>query len=112
MVRKLLHYRVHGRGADIIRPSIDDLYTYISEKIKTGIIVLYINNRLLHKKNHNEFSVAIPTHFLILEQISRSESGIVLIYWDYGGRTQVEVSEAFFKKITFGITTCRRENND
>lgn len=111
MVRKLLHYKIHARGADIMRPDIDDLYAYISEKIQTGTVVLYINNRLLHKKNHNEFSVAIPTHFLILERIARSDSGIVLTYWDYGGRTQVEVSDAFFKKITFGITVCRRENN-
>lgn len=112
MVRKLLHYKVHARGADIIRPSIDDLYTYVSEKINTGTVALYINNRLLHKKNHNEVSVAIPTHFLILEKITRSETGILLIYWDYGGRTQVEVSDAFFKKIVFGITVCTKENND
>lgn len=109
MVRKLLNYKTLARGADIIRPAIDDLYTYISEKINTGTIVLYINNRLLHKKNHNEVSVAIPTHFLILERISRSETGIILVYWDYGGRTQVEVSDSFFKKITFGITVCSRK---
>jgi len=112
MIRKLLHYKVTARGADIIRPRVGDLYTYISKHIGEGTTVLYINNRLLHKKNHVEFSLAIPTHFLVLERISRNAEAIVLTYWDYGGRTQVEVSEAFFKKITFGISICSKKTNE
>jgi len=112
MVRSLLGYKVKARGTDLIRPRTGDLYAYISEKLATGTVVLYINNRIVHKKNHVQIKLAFPTHFIVAEKISKENDLITLVYWDYGGRTQLQLSPAFFKRIIFGITTCTKKQTD
>ncbi len=103
MVRKILYYRYKARGADLIRPRVGNLYEYISKRMKTGIVVLYINNRIVHKHNY-KVKLAIPTHFIVAERISLENGTITFVYWDYGHRTQLQVSPGFFKRIVFGIT--------
>jgi hypothetical protein len=112
MIRTLLQYKVTARGTDLIRPGIDDLYEYISEKLKKSTVALFINNRIVHKKNHVQIKLAIPTHFIILQQIMKTDDVITLVYWDYGGRTLLQLSPAFLKKIIFGITCCTKKPND
>jgi hypothetical protein len=112
MIRTLLQYKVTARGTDLIRPGIDDLYEYISEKLKKSTVALFINNRIVHKKNHVQIKLAIPTHFIILQQIMKTDDVITLVYWDYGGRTLLQLSPAFLKKIIFGITCCTKKSND
>lgn len=109
MVKKLLHYKIIARGADLIRPKVGDLYENISEKLKTGTVVLYINNRIVHKKNHVAIKLGIPTHFIILQQITKVDGLITMIYWDYGSRTLMQLSPSFLKKIVFGITYCTKQ---
>jgi len=111
MVRSILRYKTKAKGADLMRPRIDDLYQYISERKATGMVVLYINNRIVHKKDHN-IKLAVPTHFIVVEKISRENDIITLVYWDYGGRTQMQMSTAFFKRIIFGITHCTKKGTD
>ena len=112
MVRSLLHYEVHARGTDLIRPKINDLCGYISNKLSEGTVVLFINNRIVHKKNHVEIKLAVPTHFVVLQKIEQVDDRITLIFWDYGGRTLLQVSPAFLKKIIFGITSCTKPAPD
>jgi hypothetical protein len=109
MARNLMHYKINARGADLLRPTIDDLYEYISNKMKTGKVVLFINNRIVHKKNHTTLKLGIPTHFIVAEKISKENNLITFVYWDYGGRTQLQMSPALFKRIIFGISTCTRK---
>lgn len=104
MVRGLLDYKVHARGSDLIRPKVGDEFQYISEKMKTGIVVLFINNRIVHKKNHVTIKLAVPTHFIVAERITEEDNMITFVYWDYGGKTQLQISKAFFKRIIFGIS--------
>jgi len=111
MVRKLLLYNVKAKGADIIRPKIDDLYAYIHKRLETGIVVLYINNRIVHKKNHVTIKLAVPTHFVIAEKIMLVDGKITLIYWDYGRKTLLEMSPEFFKRIVFGVTYCTKKKS-
>jgi len=111
MVRNLLRYKTKAKGADLMRPRIDDLYEYINERMQTGMVVLYINNRIVHKKDHT-IKLAVPTHFIVVEKISRENDVITLVYWDYGGRTQLQMSTAFFKRIIFGITHCTKKELD
>ncbi len=111
MVGSLLRYRTRAKGADLMRPRVGDLYEYISEKMRTGLIVLYINNRIVHKKNHT-LKLAVPTHFIVAERISKEDDQITLVYWDYGGRTQMQMSSSFFKRIVFGITYCTKKGAD
>jgi hypothetical protein len=108
MVKELLYYRVKARGGDIIRPKPGDLYKYISERMETGPVVLFINNRIVHKKNHVAIKLGVPTHFIVVEKISKADDVITLVYWDYGGKTLLQLSPAFLKRIVFGITACTK----
>ena len=104
MVRELFNLNSSARGGDLVRPKVKKLYKYISERMKTGTVVLYINNRIVHKKNHVTLKLGIPTHFIVTEKISLQNGVVTLIFWDYGHRTQLQLSEAFFKRIVFGIS--------
>jgi hypothetical protein len=112
MLKNILHYKVNARGSDLIRPGIDDLYQYISKKMENGPVVLFINNRIVHKKNHVAIKLAVPTHFIVVEKISKENDIITLVYWDYGGKTLIQISPAFFKRIVFGITNCSKNTTD
>jgi hypothetical protein len=105
MLRKLFYLKVRARGADLVRPWVNDLYGYLQEKLNTGNVFLYLNNRLLYKKKHTIARFGIPTHFVLLLDISKVEGdNINIIYWDYGIKTLQQVSPAFLKKIVFGIS--------
>ncbi|MBK7306193.1 MAG: hypothetical protein IPI88_03615 [Chitinophagaceae bacterium] len=104
MTRELLHYNSKAKGADLMRPKMASLYNYISEKMKTGTVVLFINNRIVHKKDHIRLKLGVPTHFIVAEKISIENDVITFMYWDYGRKTQLQVSTDFFKRIVFGIT--------
>ena len=109
MVRTLLNFKVKAKGADLMRPRVNDLYEYIRKKIETGTVVLFINNRIVHKKNHVTIKLGVPTHFIIAEKISMENDVITLVYWDYGHRTLMQLSPGFFKRIIFGITYCTKK---
>lgn len=112
MTRQLLHYDYDAMGADLMRPRLKNIYSYISEKMKTGTVVLFINNRIVHKKDHIQVKLGVPTHFIVAEKISMNNDVITFIYWDYGRKTQLQISEKFFKRIVFGITWfTKKENN-
>ena len=111
MTRELLHYNFKARGADLMRPKVGGLYNYISEKMKTGTVVLFINNRIVHKKDHVQIKLAVPTHFIVAEKISIENDVITFMYWDYGRKTQMQVSTDFFKRIVFGITWFTKKKN-
>ena len=112
MTRQLLNYNYDAMGADLMRPRLKSLYNYISEKMKTGTVVLFINNRIVHKKDHIQVKLGVPTHFIVAERISIENDVITFIYWDYGHRTQMQVSTAFFKRIVFGITWFTKKETD
>lgn len=112
MARSLLHYKVGARGADLVRPKGIDLYDYITEKMKTGLVVLFINNRIVHKKDHVTIKLGVPTHFVVVERISKADDIITLMYWDYGGKTQMQLSTAFLKRIVFGISHFTKTGTD
>ncbi len=112
MARQLLNYNTKAKGADLMRPKVGNLYNYISEKMKTGTVVLFINNRIVHKKDHIRIKLGVPTHFIVAEKISIENDTITFMYWDYGRKTQLQISTAFFKRIVFGITSfTKKETN-
>ena len=112
MVKELLNYNSIARGSDLMRPRVNGLYNYISEKMKTGTVVLFINNRIVHKKNHVTIKLGVPTHFIVAEKISIENNIITLVYWDYGRKTQLQMSTAFFKRIIFGISYFTKKTTD
>jgi hypothetical protein len=112
MVRKLLHYKSDARGADIVRPRVGDIYDFICKKMISGTVVLFINNRIVHKKDHITIKLGVPTHFIVVEKISRENDLITLVYWDYGHKTLMQLSAAFLKRIVFGISTFTKSETD
>ncbi|HKO82627.1 MAG TPA: hypothetical protein VJU78_19610 [Chitinophagaceae bacterium] len=106
MLRKLFNLKVHARGADLIRPWIKNTYNYLSRLSKSGPVFVYLNNRLLYKKKHVVTTrFGIPTHFVLLLDIYKTEGNkINIIYWDYGKKTLQQVRSRMLRKIIFGIT--------
>lgn len=112
MTKELLHYNSESIGADLMRPKLKDLYNYISERINKGTVVLFINNRIVHKKDHVRIKLGVPTHFIVAEKISIQNDVITFMYWDYGRKTQLQVSTDFFKRIVFGISWFTKKETD
>jgi hypothetical protein len=112
MVRKLFNYRVKAVGSDLIRPGIRTLYEYLSKKLETGNVALFINNPELYKKKHSWIKIGVPTHFIILLSLEEVGDKIAITYWDYGGRSRQIVTEKFLKKIIFGISHITRKPSD
>lgn len=108
MMRRLLNYKINAKGSDLIRPWwVGDLYTYLKENINKGTTVLFLNNTYLHRKTHSSIKPRIPTHYVILEQISKDDDDLVtIIYWDYGARSLRQVKPEFLRKIVYGISVC------
>ncbi len=105
MVRNLFNYEVSAIGSDLLRPGVRDMYEYLSERIQTGTIALFLNNPNLYKKNHSKPIIGVPTHFVILLGVEEiEEDKIAITYWDYGFRSRQIVSPKFLKKIIFGIS--------
>lgn len=105
MVNKMCGVHVKAVGSDMIKPWVKDPYSYLSKRIDSNTVSLYINNRIIHKKNHDKIKFSIPTHFIILRQIRKEGNMITLRYWDYGGETQMQIPNRTLKKIIFGIIT-------
>lgn len=107
MLRQLFYLKVRARGADLMRPWVGNRYSYLREKIKTGIVFLYLNNRLLYNKKHAAGRMGIPTHYVLLLDVYKTDSNTInIVYWDYGRKTLQQLDEKFLHKIVFGITTC------
>ena len=108
MVKRMIGYKVHAVGSDLIRPWKSDLYEYILGEMPKGIVVVYLNNRVIHKKNHTQVKLSFPTHFVILEKLVRDGDLITFQYWDYGSRTVKQVTPNTFKRLIYGVSTCTK----
>lgn len=105
MLRKISQQKVRARGADLIRPFIDDLYSHIKERLQTGTVFLYLNNRLLYRKKHTSSRFSIPTHYIIVLDIQKvDDKKINLVYWDYGLKSLQQISPKLLRKAVFGVT--------
>ena len=105
MVKQMCGVHVKAVGSDLIKPWVNDIYDYLEKKMSNKTVTLYINNRIIHKKNHDKIKFSMPTHYIVLRQIRRENNMVTLRYWDYGGETEMQISERTLKKIVFGIIT-------
>lgn len=109
MARKLLHYQVKAYGSDLFRPSMHHTDEFIQNLTYNGTVVLYLNNRVLHKKKLDKIKLAIPTHYVVLQHIHKEGNTLTMQYWDYGSRTQRQMTPSFFRKLVFGISYCSKK---
>ena len=106
MVRRLFAYKVKARGSDLVRPHFDDIYSELQSRLQKGTVFLYLNNRMLYKKNHETSRFGIPTHYVVLTDIIQDGNTLTIIYWDAGRKTLQQVTPQFLKKIVYGATFC------
>ncbi|MCY7311110.1 MAG: hypothetical protein LH619_10050 [Chitinophagaceae bacterium] len=105
MLRKVCKQKVRARGADIIRPFINDMFSYIKERLQRGTVFLYLNNRFLYRKKHTFSRFSIPTHYIIVLDIQKIDATkINLVYWDYGLKSLQQISPKLLRKAIFGVT--------
>ncbi|MEO8173031.1 MAG: hypothetical protein ABI581_08105 [Sediminibacterium sp.] len=113
MIRNLFNYKVDAIGSDLLRPGVRDMFEYLSDRLKTGTVALFLNNLHLYKKKHTKLKLAVPTHFVILLGIEEiEEDKISITYWDYGFRSRQILSPSFLKKIIFGISHSTKKTAD
>ena len=106
-----MDYDVHAIGSDLLRPSIKDIPKFLAQKIQENDqVYLYINNSILHKKDHSKIRARIPTHFVVLQTISENNGMVTLTYWDYGFKTLQQLPIKIVKKILFGVTWCKKKS--
>ena len=107
MLRRLFDWKVKARGADLVRPPINDLFSYLVEKMKTSnTVFLYLNNRLLYKKKYVVTRIGVPTHYVVLLHISKENDRINIAYMDGGRKTFQQISPALLNTIVYGVTYC------
>ena len=106
MLRKLYGHKVKAKGADLVRPHFDNIYNYLKDQMRQGTVFLYLNNRMLYRKNHEVSRFGIPTHYVVLTDIIQDGENLKIIYWDAGRKTLQEVSPYFLGKIVYGVSTC------
>jgi hypothetical protein len=105
MIRQLFNYHVEAVGSDLFRPGIRDMYEYLSEKLATGHVAMFVNNPGLYRKSHAKIRFGVPTHYIILINIEElPDESIAITYWDYGGRSRQILTPSVLKKITFGVS--------
>jgi hypothetical protein len=110
MIRRLFVLNVRARGSDLIRPgNIKDMYLHLKERLGSGTVYLFLNNRLLYKKKHVVTRIGIPTHFVVLLEIYPAGDNYHIVYMDQGRKTLQEVSPRLLRKIVFGITHVKNE---
>ena len=107
MVRRLFGYKVTGKGSDLVKPHVRDVYDYLETRLQKGTVFLYLNNRVLYKKNHEVSRFGVPTHYVVLTNITREPDGrLTIIYWDAGRKTLQQVTPGLLARIIYGITYC------
>ena len=106
MLRQLFDWKVHPRGADLVRPNINDLFIYLEKKLKAGTVFLYLNNRLLYKKRHVSTKFGIPTHYVVLLNITKENELINITYMDGRRKTFQQISPGLLHQIVYGVTHC------
>ncbi len=113
MLRKLTDYDVETIGSDLVRPIFSDITFFLQEKLTTNDqVFIYLNNAILHKKNHQKIKFRFPTHYVVLFSIEEINDDITLIYWDYGFKNQLILPKNIFIDIVFGVTWCKNKNNN
>jgi hypothetical protein len=108
MLRAFSNSKQAAKGSDFIRPMVGDRYTYLSEQLSRGVVLLFINNKHLYPHKHSAFTLRAPTHFIVLYSIAKQGNLFQLQYWDYGYRTELIITEKRLYKLIFGITSLHK----
>jgi len=107
MVREFGGYKVHAIGADLLRPwkKKGNLYKYMVNQLDTGLVMMYINGKLMYPHKFTPFTLPSPTHFVVLYELKEINKMIKIKYWDYGLKTEQLITWKRFKKTIYGVSS-------
>lgn len=107
MLREFGGYKVNAIGSDLLRPwkSTENMYQYIVNMLDTGLVMLYLNNKLMYPHKFSGVSFPTPTHFVVLYELRKVNDMIEIKYWDYGLKTEQLITMKRFKKSIYGISS-------
>ena len=108
MLRAIGNYKVDASGSDLLRPMKKSFSKYVVDQEKEGLVLLYLNSKLLHPSRYSLFKLRAPTHFVVLYKLEQHGDLITFQYWDYGLRTQQLIPAHRFRKLIFGISVIKK----
>ena len=110
MLKEFGGYRVHAIGSDLLRPwkNKQNLFRYITSQLDTGLVMMYINNKLMYPHKFKPFNLPAPTHFVVLYELNKHDDLIDIKYWDYGLKTEQLLTWKRFKKTIYGVSSLTR----
>lgn len=113
MLRAMMQTEIRCIGYDLVRVKQKNLVQSIQKKLLEGEVILYLNNRILRKKNHNKVKKHIPTHYIVLKSITEENGIITMTYWDAGFTTQRQIDQRTMYSMLFGISwSIRNKQHD
>ena len=77
---------------------------FLQEKLEIGDVFLYLNNRLLRRKNHGKVKRHTPTHYIVLKNITEENGMVTITYWDAGFNTKRQIELSSFKRLLYGVS--------
>ena len=88
-----------------------NFYKYISAQLRKGVVVLYVNSKYLYPSKYSIITLRAPTHFIVAYNMYKIGDMIEFQYWDYGMRTQQQITSERLGKLLFGVTTITNITN-
>nr|MBP6688047.1 hypothetical protein [Lacibacter sp.] len=104
MLRVTMKAEIQCIGYDLARVKLKQPVQFLQEKLETGDVFLYLNNSILRRKNHGKVKRHIPTHYVILKNISVETGVVTMTYWDAGFMTQRQIELSTFKRLLYGVS--------
>lgn len=100
------------RGSDLLRPSESNFYEYISGELQKGVVLLFVNSKYLYPHKYSFFKLRAPSHFIVAYNMYKTGDMIEFQYWDYGLRTEQQITSKRLRKLVFGVTTITHISNE
>jgi hypothetical protein len=104
MLRVTMKTGIQGIGYDLIRLRLKTPVQFLQEKLIIGDVFLYLNQSVLRRKNHEKVKRHIPTHYVILKNITEENGIVTMTYWDAGFNTQRQIELSTFKRLLYGVS--------
>jgi hypothetical protein len=104
MLRVTMKAEIQCIGYDLTRLKLRNPVQFLQEKLEIGDVFLYLNNSILRRKNHAKVKKHIPTHFVILKNLTEENGIVTMTYWDAGFTTQRQIELNTFKRLLYGVS--------
>ena len=108
MLREFGGYKVNAIGSDLLRPGKKEMYSYLVNQLDTGLVMIYINSKLMYPHKFNVLNLPVPTHFVVLYEVTKTGDMYDIKYWDYGLKTEQLITKKRLKKTIYGVSTITR----